>query len=135
MLKLEFVNLSSIVNFSKISIQKFDNVEVRGNNMLLTKDSTTITREIENSVDLVSSVITNELYKGKIFIGEKISLNDLKNLPVIDYAKQREIKVYIDDLVFALYFNIDIDKIGLNLANQIKQTCQRNKFYKIVNTN
>lgn len=55
------------------------------------------------------------------------------NLPVIDFEKQKEIKDYIDDLVFGLYFNVNIRVVGLDKASQIKAACSANKYYKVVN--
>jgi len=55
-------------------------------------------------------------------------------LLIIDYEKQQKIKDYIDDLVFALYFNIGLEKLGLNHAEKIKAKCSRNPYYKLVNS-
>jgi len=59
-------------------------------------------------------------------------LSDLKEMSVIDFDKQKELKNYIDDLVFALYFNARIDEIGLDKAEKIKKKCAENKFYAIM---
>ena len=48
--------------------------------------------------------------------------------------KELKIKDYIDDLVFALYLNIGLEKLGLNHAEEIKAKCSRNPYYKLVNT-
>ncbi|GAI14950.1 unnamed protein product, partial [marine sediment metagenome] len=59
--------------------------------------------------------IFEEVYNNKElnFKGQKISLSELKALPVIDFETQIIIKDYIDDLVFALYFNIRIKNLGI----------------------
>jgi hypothetical protein len=50
----------------------------------------------------------------------------LNGLPKKERAKT------VDDLVFALYFNIPLTKVGLNCADEIKKVCQKNKFYGLL---
>jgi len=63
---------------------------------------------------------------------DAISLSGLKELPAIDFAAQKPLNDYIADLVFALYFNIDISNLGLKNAGQIRKKCQKNEFYKLL---
>ena len=101
----------------------------------LEKDDEKIKLIIKENQGLVKKSL-NEKYGRQIIELEKqkISLSELKDLPIIDYEKQQKIKNYIDDLAFALYFNIGLEKLGLNQAEKIKAKCSRNPYYKLVNT-
>lgn len=133
MLELEKVTLSALIDFSGIMMQKFDNVLIEDNNLILVKDNEQIECKIKNSIDLVSKIV-NEKYIGEELnlSDKKVSLSELKSTPAIDFEKQKAIKDYIDDLVFSLYFNVQIKKIGFEFVDKIKKACQKNKFYKII---
>ena len=49
----------------------------------------------------------------------------------IDFDKQKAIKDYIDDLVFALYFNIPLGSLGINKAEDIRELCAKSPYYNI----
>jgi hypothetical protein len=135
MLALEENKLSDFVDFSKVMLQKFDRVSIEGNNLILEKDDAKIKLAIKENLGLIKKCL-NEKY-GKQLIDletQKISLSELKYLPIIDYEKQQKIKNYIDDLVFALYFNIGLEKLGLNQAEKIKEKCSKNPYYRMINT-
>ncbi len=134
LLKLEEKKLSDFVDFSKIMLQKFGRVLVEGNNLILEKDAEKIKLAITENQGLVKKSL-NEKYGKRIIKLEKqkISLSELKDLPIIDYGKQEKIKDYIDDLVFASYLNIGLEKLGLNHAEKIKAKCSKNPYYKMLN--
>lgn len=134
MLNLEEKTLSDFVDFSGVMLQKFDNVEVEENNLILRHNNDTIKLKIKNDIKLVTETIQKELKEEFKLGDQKINLSDLKNLPVIDFDKQKKIKDYIDDLVFVLYFNIEIGENHLNHPEKIKNLCSKNKFYKITET-
>jgi len=133
MLSLEEKKLSAFVDFSKIMLQKFDKISVESNNLILGKDDKKIKLAIKENQVLVKKSL-NERYGKQIIELEKqkISLSELKDLPIIDYEKQQKIKDYIDDLVFVLYFNIGLEKLGLNQAEKIKAKCSKNSYYKLL---
>lgn len=132
MLELEEKKLSDFIDFSNIMIQKFDEIKLGKDKLILIKD------ENKFSLDIKGNNIQKELIKKIInekFINENvdnITLLDLKDLPIIDYDLQKQLKDYIDDLVFALYFNVHIDKLGLDEAQNIKDKCKKNQFYDIL---
>lgn len=64
-----------------------------------------------------------------------IGMNELKKIPVIDYEKQKQIKNYIDDLVFALYFKIKLTSIGFSDCEKVHTIVSRNKYYELIKTN
>ncbi|HPO64158.1 MAG TPA: hypothetical protein PK762_13850, partial [Candidatus Kapabacteria bacterium] len=70
----------------------------------------------------------NEKYINNLDFKESL-ISDLKEIPVYDVDYQMEIKNYIDDLVFALYFNIELDVLGFENRERIKEMCSRNEFY------
>ena len=51
-----------------------------------------------------------------------VSLTELKTLPAIDFDKQAEIKKQIDDIVFALYFDVPVKDV------------EKHEFYGYVNS-
>jgi hypothetical protein len=69
---------------------------------------------------------------------EKPVLQDFVDFPhtsmqTFDYIRaEKEIKSYIDDLVFALYFNVPLTEIGLEKAPVIRAVCAENEFYGLV---
>lgn len=124
LLRLEEKMLSDFVDFTKVMVQKFDSVLVENGNLVLEKNKEKIEIKIKGDKNLVKKIIDEK---------HVISLSELKTLPIIDYEKQQKLKNYIDDLVFALYFRIDLEDLGLNKADQIKAKCSKNPHYKLVN--
>jgi N-6 DNA Methylase/Type I restriction enzyme R protein N terminus (HSDR_N) len=123
MLELEEVRLKDFVNLSSVMVQKFDFIEVLGGDLILHHEDMVIKLQIKQQVELVKMSIQNN--------GDDITLTDLRNMPILDHAKQAEYKEYIDNLIFALYFNINIKILGLEKSDQIKQACMANKYYGI----
>lgn len=133
MLVLEDRILSDYVDFSKVMQQKFDSVTIKNDALILTKDSKEIKLQIKNNFDLIKKIIDDNYGSQKLDLEEKqILLADLKSLLIIDFDRQRALKNYIDDLVFALYFNIQLPNLGINKAEEIKNKCIKNQFYKII---
>ena len=131
MLDLEKATLRDIVNFNGVQMQQFNKISVVGNNLVL--DSMTL--EIpDNYVEAVKFALKNKYFdkNGNPLLTE-IRLSELKLLPVIDFEQQEKLKNYIDDLVFALYFNVPVKIVGTEHANEIKQLCQENEFYSYIN--
>jgi hypothetical protein len=133
LLNLEKIFLSSLIDFSKVFIQKFDKAHVKDNKLVLIKADQKIELPIKQNVSLVTKVI-NENYSqtGLALENKHITLSELTNLPVIDFDKQKVIKDLIDDLVYCLYFNIDVPKNKISNATFVKSQCQKNKFYKLI---
>ncbi len=132
MLNLEEKKLSYFIDFSKVMLQKFDNVSVKENNLVLEKDNEKIKLAIKENVNLIQKIIKEKYGKELLKLEkEKITLSELKNLPIIDYERQQKLKDYIDDLVFSLYFKIYLENIGLNKTVEIKSKCSKNPHYKI----
>jgi len=133
MLALEEVKLTDLVDFSGVMMQKFDDLVVEGGDLVLMKDKKKFLCKIKKDKNLVKQTIADKFNDNKLKLKDKeIILSDLKEMSVIDFDKQKELKNYIDDLVFALYFNARIDEIGLDKAEKIKKKCAENKFYAIM---
>jgi hypothetical protein len=126
------VKLADLADFSGVMIQKFDEMKVIENNLVLDKDGKQIKCKIKKDKNLVEKTIKDISENKKLFKEKLIILSELKSLPAINFEKQKEIKDYIDDLVFSLYFNIPVKKVGLEKAREVKQECEKNKFYKII---
>ena len=131
MLDLEDVQLQDLVDFSNITKQKFDSAEVRGNNLILTKNGQTYKALIKSEKDVVNAVI-EENYDEKSLLPGEVVLSELKYLMALDKNLQESLKDYIDDLVFALYFNVPVKRVGFNQASQIKKLCRQSKFYDYI---
>lgn len=132
LLDLEKVTLRDVVNFNGVQMQQFNSVSVVGNSLVLDSMRLNIP---ENYIASVRDALQNKYFdkKGDPLLTE-IRLSELKSLPVIDFEYQATLKDYIDDLVFALYFNIPITRVGIKYAAEIKQQCKSNEFYEYINT-
>jgi methylase of polypeptide subunit release factors len=136
MLSLEDVLLKEIADFSSLSIQKFESIDIGKSNIILVRDLKEYKVKIKNGCeDLARQAISINLANADALlpIEREVSLQELKNLPAIDFVKQREIKDYIDDLVFALYFNIPVKNLGIEYAADIKKSNSKNEFYRLIN--
>ncbi|MDR2115284.1 MAG: Eco57I restriction-modification methylase domain-containing protein [Planctomycetaceae bacterium] len=140
MLDLENRILKDMVNFLKINVQKIDRIKVSGNHLILTRNNIDYQCKIKTGKsDFVQKIIT-DTYSNNGFnncfnndtLGNEINLSELKTLPAIDFNEQTKIKNYIDDLIFALYFNISLSKLGMPEALNIKKCCQKNEFYECI---
>jgi len=133
MLDLEGVKLAGLVEFSRVMMQKFDTVAVKGNSLVLNKGTRERKLKIKKNKALVEKTITAKYASEELeFEREAIRLSELKSLPCIDLEKRSELKAYIDDLVFALYFNIPLSRVGIGKAADIKKACQKSQFYRLV---
>ena len=131
MLNLEDIQLHDLVDFSDIKRQKFDRAEAWGNNLILTKNGQTYKAPIKSKKVVVKSVI-EETFGEKSLLPGEVVLSELKHLMALDKDLQESLKDYIDDLVFALYFNISLPRVGIGKAGDIKKACQKNRFYRLV---
>ena len=132
MLSLEKVSLSDLVDFSKIMMQKSDGVGVEERKLILRKGQKKTRLTIESGAAIVEKAIAERYASEELeFDGGKILLNELKDLPVIDFQKQTALKDYIDDLVFALYFNVPLGKVGFEYADEIKKACRNSQYYRL----
>jgi len=133
LLELDMIKLSDIVNFSDVLVQKFDKIKVAGDTLILTHNTHVIRLKIDKGSDLIAKKITEEFGEYLVDLdGEKIKLDELKNLQIVDTDKQNKLKAYIDDLVFALYFNVPIKGVGIEKSDEIRHTCSNNEFYRIL---
>ncbi|MDD5458813.1 MAG: Eco57I restriction-modification methylase domain-containing protein [Phycisphaerae bacterium] len=133
LLDLEDCQLQDFVDFSGITKQKFDYLEVRGNNLVLTKGGEEYKAPIKSKKDLIKTVLKENFGEKELLPGD-IVLSELKHLTALDKDLQKTLKNYIDDLVFALYFNVPVKKVGLSNASQIKDLCRKNEFYDYIQT-
>ncbi|MDD5696612.1 MAG: Eco57I restriction-modification methylase domain-containing protein [Candidatus Pacebacteria bacterium] len=133
MLALGERTLSDFVDFSKIMVQKFNKITVENNNLILEKDKDKIKIQIKDNKNLIKKLIDEKYNKGLKLDKLVISLPELKTLSIIDCEKKQELKNYIDDLVFALYFNIKLKVLGINKSEKIKKICLENPYYKLIN--
>ena len=122
MLALEDVVLRDVVDFGRLKVQCFDEINVIGNKMVLTNSNDYRCKIQSGKAELVQKVIREACQKDGLFAEKKITLQELKTLPVIDFAQQKEFKKAIDDLVFALYFDVSVKDVA------------KHEFYDYVNS-
>ena len=133
MLKLETPVIKDVVEMPRTQQQVFDSVRVDKNNLILTSGSKQYSGKIEAKMaDLVAAAITKEFSSE---FPRPIDINELRQLPVIDFDEQKRIKNYIDDLVFALYFNVPINSLGIAKAAAVHRAVAKHEFFPLINAN
>lgn len=130
MLDLENKTLSDFADFSDITIQKFDSCKIEKHNLVLKKGKNEYFLPISNKCNIA---LLNRILLKKTAVSENIDLSELKKLSVFDKDEQDKIKDYIDDLLFALYFGIEIENPTYKNTLEIKDFCKQNEFYEIIN--
>ena len=132
MLKLETSVIKDVVEMPRTQQQVFDSVRVDKNNLILTSGSKEYLGKIEPKMaDLAAAAITKEF---SYEFPRPIDINELRQLPVIDFDEQKRIKDYIDDLVFALYFNVPINSLGIEKAAAVHRAVAKHEFFSLINT-
>jgi len=130
MLSLEKVRLSDLVDFSGLMMQKFDGVKVEGRRLVLRKGQKETRLAIKGGADVVEKTVAERYPSEELeFESWGIRLSELKELPAIDFQTQAALKDYIDDLVFALYFNVPLAEVGFEYADEIKKACRKSQYY------
>jgi len=106
MLDLENVALKDLVDFNGLMVQRFNNVQVIGNELVLTFNNKNYHQKIEkDKIKFVEKLISEKFYdNGLIFNREEVTLQELKDLEAIDFEQQEKLKQEIDTLVEKLYF-------------------------------
>jgi len=111
MLSLEDVMLRDIVDFGRLSVQSFDSICVVGNELILTNCKDFHCNIQESKAELVQKIVRENYQKDGLLTQGTITLQELKTLPTIDFDKQAKIKKEIDDLVYALYFDVAVANV------------------------
>jgi hypothetical protein len=112
---LEQVKFSDLVDFSDVLVQKFDSIEIADDFLLLKSGDKISKCKISKDKNLVAQFIKENT--------GNITLKSLKNVVLIDKNRQTQLKKKIDDLVFCLYFNVqlvDLEKISIINIYKIK---------------
>ncbi|MCK4354354.1 MAG: hypothetical protein KAW83_03785 [Dehalococcoidia bacterium] len=129
---MEEKTLSDFVDFSGVLVQKFDNVQIDGNTLVLVYDNQKTELQIKGDTGLIARTIAEEFgARGLKLEKRRISLSELRNLQVIDFEKQAKLKDYIDDLVFTLYFNVPLKEVGLDKSEEIQKACSASRYYQL----
>jgi len=133
MLALEEKTLSDFVDFSGVLVQRFDDVQVDGKALVLHHGNRKTQLPIKRDTKLVATAIAKKPEtEGMKLEKHEASLAELRNLQVIDFEKQAQLKDYIDDLVFALYFKIPLKEVGLDKSEEIQKACTRSRYYQLL---
>ena len=134
LIEMEKSTITDLIDFKGIMLQKFEEAEIIGNSLQLRYKDKDAKCKIKSNVDLVKGIVSN-LKKLDLFNEDGIgSVSELKSLSAFDKEYQAQLKSYIDDLVYALYFKVKLIEIGFSNAEQIKKTCAKHKYYQPVNS-
>lgn len=128
----ENASLSDHIDFKGLLQQKFDSVKVQGDHLVICYNANCVKCKITGDSTLVARVVSENLPS---LLDEKGTghISDLKKMPVIDFERQQQIKDYIDDLIFALYFNVKLPSIGFSNRDNIRSACEKHKYYNLIN--
>jgi hypothetical protein len=85
---------------------------LKGNNLILTFNKKDYQCKIERGKeDFVKKLISENYFdNGLAFNKEPVTLQELKNLEAIDFEQQTDLKNQIDNLVYELYFSVELDE-------------------------
>lgn len=130
LLELEDLLLKDFIEFTTAK-QKFSNIIIQDNDLILVDNEGLETKQrIKSKADFVKKLIERN-YDGALCHKNEISLSEIKYIEAIDKKEQKQVKEYIDCLIFALYFDIDLKKIGFDYFKNIKNQCSTNEFYSL----
>jgi hypothetical protein len=132
MLALESVILKDLVDFSDLTVQRFEKVEVRNNYLLLSFNGKEYQQQInKGKADFVKKLIIEKYYNNEvIFNKQEVTIQELQNLEAIDFEEQNHLKNHIDNLVFALYFEVEIPENQLDNFEFVQKECEKSEYYK-----
>jgi len=111
MLALEDVLLRDLVDFGRLNVQQFDTIRVEKNELVLSNGKEFRLKIADGKAKLVQKIINEKFQDQGFLTGQTVSLTELKSLPAIDFDKQAEIKKEIDDMVYALYFDVAVANV------------------------
>jgi hypothetical protein len=131
MLALENVVLKDMVDFSDLTVQRFENMEVKGNNVVLTFNGKDYQQKIaKGKTDFVKKLIAEEFYDRNLIFNRKyVTLSELQNLEAINFEEQQQLKNHIDNLVFALYIEVEIAENQLDNFEFVQKDCEKDENY------
>jgi len=134
LIDIEKDTLVSFIDFKGIMLQKFETVDVVGNNLVIRYKDKEAKCNITQNLDLVKLVVSG-IKKMDLFNEDGIGhISELKSLSAFDKDFQTQLKNYIDDLVFALYFKIKLPDLGFEKAEETRKVCAKHKYYELVNS-
>ena len=129
MLLLENVTLKDLVDFSGLMVQRFESLNVKDGDLVLGYNTKEYRQKIACSkMEFVKHLISEKLCNNRLNFGlSGITISELKNLEAIDFEEQKNIKKHIDNLVFALYFNVDIPENQIDDVEFVQNECKKIK--------
>lgn len=132
LISLENSTFSDHIDFKGLLQQKFDTIKVQGDHLVICYKANCVKCKITGDSTLIERVVSENLPS---LLDEKGigHISDLKKMPVIDFERQQQIKDYIDDLIFALYFNVKLPSIGFSNRDNIRSACEKHKYYNLIN--
>jgi len=132
LLNNERYSIQDFVDFKSILQQKFDSIEVQSSSVIINYKDNCVKCKIKGNASIIEANLADQLHS--LFDDNGIgSISDLKNLHIIDKELQVQIKNYIDDLVYALYFNVKLQDIGFVNRDKVHIACAKHEYYNQIN--
>ncbi len=122
LLRLEQIKLLDLVDFSNVMFQKIDKITINENYIFLYNENNSVKCNIIDKPELIEKCIKDFVFT------QKISLHEIKNHYCIDTKETEIILKKMNDFIFALYFDVNVD---FNTEDIIR--LKGNKFYKYLN--
>jgi hypothetical protein len=135
LLALEKPVINDLVYFKPTAMRKIDFVSVEGKNLILKKGNRSYTARIKTNkaVEIVKFAIEAKYFpKAPFELKDPIDIRELRFIPAIDFDEQARLKGYIDDLIFALYFGIQIINPWIGNIDSIHKTIAKSEYYPLV---
>jgi hypothetical protein len=101
-----------VVEFGKLNVQKFDTIGIEKNELVLSNGKEFRLKIASGKVPLVQKVVQEKYKDGGLLTEQNVLLSELQSLPAIDFDRQSAMKKEVDDLVFALYFDVPVEEVA-----------------------
>ncbi len=125
LLELENKILADFIDFNNTMLQEIDKVEIAENNLIIYRNKKRYKLSIDNNFELIKS-------KFQDLKTSQFSLQDLKEFEIVDNERINKVKKHIDNLIFALYFKINILQKDIKSDIIVQNLCEKNKYYEIL---
>ncbi len=124
--------VGDVIDFKGVLLQKFDSVEIQENSLVICYNNNSVKCKILADLNFIKSALTDQL--DSIIDENGIgNIDKLKKLFIIDFELQKDIKNYIDNLIFSLYFNVKLLDNNFNNRNEIRKQCENHKYFNLIN--
>jgi len=112
--------LGDYVESSRILVQSADSVKLRDGNLVISRGNRRISIPVSGPLELVKSTLAA---KGLLENGERVSLKELLQTPVVDRQRIAQIRRHLDLIIFAMSFDVRIARGSMNDLQKLESQC------------